>query len=280
MTGTARTTTFEVTAAERGLSLQDVLARRLHVSRNAAKRLLDARDVCVNRQRVWMAHHTLRAGDTVDVFVAERPPAAASIPILLDAGGYLIADKPPGLLSNGPGSVEERLQAQLGDSALRAAHRLDRDTSGCLLLARDAKALEAAVAVFRRGEVVKIYHAIVQGALAAGSMRVNQPIDGQHAVTLIRTLDANPRASHVQARLETGRTHQIRRHLATLGHPVVGDREYFTRIRADKRDLSAPRQMLHAFRLELPGLLNGGSLRAQAPLPPDFRRCLAQYRLR
>jgi len=276
-----KTDSFTVRASEARATLQDFLVRRLSLSRNGAKTVIDSRNVLVNGRRVWMARHALAAGDRVEVLPA-APDAAADEPcaILYEDGDYLVADKRPGLPSNGPYSLEERLRRQFGEESLAAAHRLDRDTSGCLLVARNGAAFDAAVRAFRAGRVSKTYHAIVARRLAPAERTITAAIEGKRAVTHVRVLDAGREASHLLLTIATGRTHQIRRHLALIHHPVLGDRQYGTGARLPPRSLELPRQMLHAFSLELPQPLSGRPIQAVAPLPADFRRALALFRLR
>jgi tRNA pseudouridine32 synthase/23S rRNA pseudouridine746 synthase len=104
-------------------------------------------------------------------------------------------------------------------------HRLDRHTRGLMLVAHDAAANAALHRLFERGEVAKTYLARVRGAMTPGTeKRVDYPIDGRPAVSLIRVLDSGPGGSLVEILPQTGRKHQIRRHLAELGHPVINDR--------------------------------------------------------
>jgi 23S rRNA pseudouridine1911/1915/1917 synthase len=272
-------TALTVTAAEDGVSVQELLSRRLRLSRRAAKALLDARAVWVNRQRVWMTRHALRRGDIVE---APAAPSAAPPPhlrVLVEDARYLFVDKPAGLLAVGEGSAEEVLRGQLGAPGMRAVHRLDRDTSGCLLFARDAAAFEAAVALFRTRRVVKVYHAVCLGRVTARASTIRLPVEGEPAVTHLRLLSARDEASYVALRIETGRTHQIRLHLASVRHPVLGDRQYGPKFLRDERLRDVPRQMLHATDLELPHPLGSGRLRAHSPLPADFRRCLRVFGL-
>jgi 23S rRNA pseudouridine1911/1915/1917 synthase len=200
--------------------------------------------------------------------------------VLHEDPDFMVFNKPVGVLVVGPDSLEERLRRERGEPALAAAHRLDKDTTGCVLFARNPAAWDTAAALFRERKVLKLYHAIAQGDLRGAPATVNQPIDGQEAVTHFRVLDANRLASHLQVKLETGRTHQVRRHLEALGHPLAGDRAYGTNEQVRREFQAVPRQMLHAARLEfvVPG--TGCRVRVEAALPPDFRACLKRLRLR
>ena len=261
--------------------LVEFLAAARGESRRAAKRLLDERRVFVNGRRVWMARHAVRAGDRVEV----QPPAARAIsdriPILVAAGPWRVADKPAGLLSNGdPRSVESRLREQLGLPQLTAVHRLDRDTTGCLLFALTRGDAERLIPLFRERLVRKIYHALVFGRVSAAVREIRAPIDDEEAVSRIRVVDANPEASLVEVLIETGRTHQIRKHLLQIGHPIAGDRAYGNSRARDARGRALPRQMLHASRLSFADPETGRTIAAESPLPADFRSALRSYGLR
>ena len=269
-----------VAASEEGQTLQAFLAKRLGVSRRAAKNLLDDRQVWVNRQLVWMAHHVVRRGDVLQTSGGESlPPKPQHFRVLVDDPNYFFVDKPAGIVAIGPDGVEERLRAQLASPALRVVHRLDRDTSGCLMVARDLAAFNAAVAVFKTHRVLKVYHAICVGHIERRSSTIREAIDNEPAVTHMTTLATSRDATYLSLRIETGRTHQIRRHLAGIRHPVIGDHQYGLKSAIDPRVQQVARQMLHATDIELPHPMHPGNLRAHSPLPADFRRCLRLFGL-
>ncbi len=270
-----------VRPSEGGMPLLDFLTARLRLSRRRAKALLDARSVWVNRRRVWMARHALAPRDVVEVLAAPAPKGTEQleIPVLYEDEDLLIINKPAGWLANGPHSVEETLIRRRGNPRLRAAHRLDRDTSGCMLLVKNDGAFDQAAALLRDRRMLKLYRAIVAGCLRTEGMVIRQPLDGQSAVTKIRTLDANRLATHLAVSLETGRTHQIRRHLAARHHPVLGDRQYGGELLAGDTYRLVPRQMLHARTIEFRWPRTDREVRVEAPLPADFRACLKTFRL-
>ena len=276
-----------------GKSLLDYLATRLGLSRRAAKAIIDGRSVWVNRRCVWIAHHALKTGDLVEVPKGlsglkgvkspkdskGAPGAKAHIRVLVELKDFVVADKPAGLLSNGgAGSVEAILREQLGEPNLQAVHRLDRDTSGCLLFARSYAAYLAAVEVFKTHRVRKEYRAIVAGKFPYVHQRIDAPLDGQPAVSHVLREVAGPDASFLKVRIDTGRTNQIRRHLASVRFPIVGDRTFGLKHARDPRLMAVPRQMLHAAALELPDpVVKGGTIKAHSPLPADFRTTLKLF---
>ncbi len=252
-----------------GVALLDFLACQLGLSRRQAKSLLDARCVFVNGRRIWMARHRLAAGDAVEVAVAPAPARRAARPLYED-DDYLIIDKPPGLASTGPRSAESVWRTETNNPALCAVHRLDRDTSGCLLLARTPEAAARMHPLFARRHILKVYHALVSGQVRERTREIAYPVDHQSARTRMLTLAAAPHASHLQLTLETGRTHQIRRHLLAIGHPLLGDRVYATRRVLAPAERTVSRHMLHAARLAFAHPADGRPVEARAPLPPDF----------
>ncbi|MBQ6924195.1 MAG: RluA family pseudouridine synthase [Kiritimatiellae bacterium] len=282
MSEKAHNTVLTVTKAETGVTLQNFLAERLKLSKRGAKDLIDQRQVWVNRQCIWMARHLLRGGDTVEAQAGTAAQAVQSVKrirILSETDRYLFADKPYGMLTIGPGGLEEALREQTGNSALRCVHRLDKDTSGCLLVAKDDEAFDAAVSVFKTRRVKKLYEFLAVGRIETAASTIATPIDDEPAKTTIRRIAFNNDATFGSARIETGRTHQIRIHLASIRHPVVGDRLHGLKTSRDPRFMRVPRQMLHATELELDDPLGRGHLRAHSPLPADFRRCLQMFGL-
>ncbi len=276
-------TMITVTKAEAGITLQNLLAEKLKLSKRGAKDLIDQRQVWVNRQCIWMARHILKGGDVVEAqagtvahAVQEKPK---HIRVLVENENYLFVDKPYGMLTIGPDGLEEVLRAQLNDDKLRAVHRLDKDTSGCLLVARSDEAFDAAVSIFKTRRVKKLYDFLAVGRIENNPTTITTPIEGEPAKTTIRRHAYNEDATFGSARIETGRTHQIRLHLASIRHPVVGDRLHGLKKSTDPRFMRVPRQMLHATEIELDDPMGRGHLRAHSPLPADFRRCLQMFGL-
>lgn len=273
------TTKIPVTSKDASLTLLDFLARKLDISKKKAKALLDARSVFVNRKRVWMARHKLREGDTVE-FTDSTPTAGRQdADILFQDEHYLAVNKQPGIISNGENSLESMLRQELSLPGLLSIHRLDKDTSGCLLLAMNRPAFNLMLALFKKKLVDKTYHTIVSGSVNTPDRTITDEIDGQTAITHIKMLDANRQASHLQVKIRTGRTHQIRKHLASIKHPVLGDRQYGAGIKNNEKTMRIGRQMLHASGLRFDHPVTGKKISIRAPLPKDFRSCLKNFNL-
>jgi len=278
-------TQLKVRLSDHGATLIAFLAAHQQLSNHKAKALLDARRVFVNGQRIWMARHRLEPGDCVEIQAADPPsgftngPVVSRETVLHESSDYLIANKPAGMLANGPQSLEFVLRRLLGKPALTAVHRLDRDTSGCLLFAQNAEAETRIRPLFVQHRLRKMYHAIVSGFVPGPEQEITHAIDHRSARTLVRTLDANKRASHLWIELETGRTHQIRRHLVAIGHPLLGDQQYATRREVSPQERTIRRQMLHAYELAFRHPVTGKPVHAKAPLPNDFTACLRKFGL-
>jgi len=273
---------YPVRRADDKTTLLDFIARKLGLSKKAAKAILDQRSVSVNGTRIWMARHALAVGDSVTILrdgLDVTGPARRPVPILFRDKHCVVAAKPAGILSCGPKSLETLLQEQLGIATLMAVHRLDRDTSGCLLFSCDAETNERMIAAFRAKTVTKVYHAIVHGPMKRGEHRVSRPIGGKTAVSNVRVLDVSSNATHVAVSIETGRTHQIRIHLASVRHPVMGDRKYASGVKLSEKLSGIPRQMLHAQALRFRHPVTDALMRVTAPLPSDFQACLNTFKL-
>ena len=275
------TVAFVVTRPEEGMKLQEFLAKKLSLSKRAAKQLMDDKSVWVNRRCIWMAHHQVRKGDTVEVPALHKAKKQESIKfnVLTDCGDYLVIDKPSGIVVNGTkDSVEIKLREQLDSPDLVVVHRIDKDTTGCLLCARSNEAFEAAVSVFKTRRVIKMYQAIVYGKFERNASLLNQELDGARAISQVKRMDCSKDASFLKIRIETGRTHQIRRHLAAVRHPVLGDKQYGVKFARDPRLLTVARPMLHSSGIELDNPLEPSkAIKAHSPLPADFRRCLKLF---
>jgi 23S rRNA pseudouridine1911/1915/1917 synthase len=271
--------TFQVKPHEDGLPLVDVLSERLRCSKKQARVLLDARQVFVNGKRIWMAKHTLKLKDVIETV---RPEAKSKkIAILKRTGDLIIVNKPSGTVTNDSSrSLEVRLRHELENPQLCAVHRLDRDTSGCVIFAADTLAKEKMIPLFREEQIVKIYRAIAIGRVSDQLKTIKRDIDGDSATTLVNVLDRNRDASYLELRIQTGRTHQIRKHLAAVRHPVLGDKDYAGDQRGNPLFRTVPRQMLHAYRLLIPESDDRAPLRVTAPVPDDFQAVLNTLKLK
>lgn len=267
-TATARLTRLTVSEEKEGVRLDQFLARCLNLSRKKAKELLDQRRVFVNNRRTWIAHHPLEAGDVIEIAPEFHLPPSAWSSIIYQDAHIIAVNKNPGYLSEGENSAEQFLRRQLQEPALRVVHRLDRETSGCLLLARTATAWEKCLKLYRSRKVSKVYLAVVHGQLSQPRV-IRAALDGKPALSRVRPLLVSGGISLVAVEARTGRTHQVRRHLAMIGFPVVGDKMYATSAILDDSLRAVPYHQLHAWKLELPHPITSDPITITASPPPD-----------
>lgn len=285
-----------------GQRIDNYLLRLLKgVPKSHVYRILRSGEVRLNRRR---AEPTVRltAGDELRLppLRLAMPQKSAQVPlrylppVLFEDEDLLAFDKPSGLAVHGGsgvdfGLIELARRARPEAKFLELVHRLDRDTSGILLMAKKRAALVAMHAAFREGRVEKRYQALVKGSwrnekqsvklgltkflTGEGERRVRIDAEGSPSHTIFRRLQAWSEASLVEAELKTGRTHQIRVHLAHLGFPIAGDEKYgdfaWNKTLA-KRGLK--RMFLHAGEIVFAHPRSGESIRLSAPLPPELQR--------
>ncbi len=261
---------LKVAGGEKGLELIALLARRLGLTRNEAKRRIDSRQVFINHQRVWMARHAVQIGDLIEIHGMMTPEVEKPCDILWQDDHFIIINKPAGWLANGTGSVEEKLGREL-KRTVHAVHRLDRETSGCMLLAWSREDMQRMIPVFQRREVKKLYEGLVIGNLPESLEVINRPVDGEDAMTLVKVMKRKGPASRLEFTLITGRTHQIRRHLTALGLHLAGEKQYGATTLDNPVLRTLKRHMLHAVLLGFPHPYTQTFVQARATIPEDFK---------
>jgi 23S rRNA pseudouridine1911/1915/1917 synthase len=291
-----------------GQRLDRVVALVTGRSRAEAAGLVDEGAVRLHGQPVTARAHRVAEGDPLEVDVPERPPEAAlggdatvPVPLVHEDEHLLVVDKPAGLVVH-PGAGQETGTlvhgllhrypevASVGQPDRPGiVHRLDKGTSGLMLVARTEAAYEALVAMLAAREVDRRYRTLVWGAVASPTGMVDAPIgrssrdrtrmavtvDGKPARTryeVVRTFHDPVEVTELRCRLETGRTHQIRVHLASIGHRVVGDARYG----GERQSLPMARPFLHAEHLGLDHPVTGEPLAFSSPLPDDLDAVLAR----
>ena len=292
---------FSAGPEEAGERVDVAVARRSGLPRALVQAALRAGEVTVEGRPARPAQR-LRAGDAVSGKVAAPEagslrPEDIPIRVLYDDGRVLVVSKPAGLVTHpAPGHPAGTLvNALLGMGGPLAGgeggrpgivHRLDKETSGLLLVARDDATLAYLQGALRKRQVRRGYLALVRGRVTSPSGSIDAPVGrhptrptrravtgaGKPAVTHYRRLAGDERSSLLEIALETGRTHQIRVHLAYLGHPVLGDRAYGGGSEP-AATLGLRRPFLHAHRLTWP-LPEGGSVTVSDPLPDDLAEAL------
>ena len=234
---------------------QAIAARYPDISRRKARELIAARRVLVNERPVSIASRHVNPDDRIAV-VDDVPEIA----IIREGDDWIAVDKLDGMPTQPARdrvqrSLEELLRLRLREIWL--VHRLDTPTSGVVLFAKTAEAAARLSALFAAGEIRKTYLAILEGDLREERV-VETPVQGKSARTTFRPQRSDGATTLAEVDIETGRTHQIRVHAASIGHPVAGDRRYGSGARAK-------RLMLHAWKLEHPSF---GVL--ESPPPTSF----------
>src|ERR1039458_4667410 len=279
-------------------------------SRGALQRLIEQGHIRVNGHTVKPTHSP-RAGEQIEVHWPEAIPAEAQpeeipLTILFEDQSLLVLNKPAGLVVHpGAGHEEHTLVNALlhhcqgslsgigGVARPGIVHRLDKDTSGCLVVPKNDETHLALSAQFAGRQVEKIYHAIVCGELARESgeiraaiarhpshrkrMAVRADDTGRAAHRSYRVLEKLNSATFVEAQIHTGRTHQVRVHFQFLGHPLAGDETYGARQNKKLTELTGyepPRVMLHARELSFIHPRTEKEMCFESPLPKDFRQAL------
>ena len=297
-----------ITADEAGQRIDNFLMRHFKsVPRSRVYRLLRKGEVRVNRKRVD-AQYRIQAGDEVrlppvriDGGAELRRPSTSLLELIERAVIFqdkhlLVIDKPAGVAVHGGSGMSfgviEALRASRPRESLELVHRLDRDTSGCLLVARDRTTLTALHALIRNGGMHKTYLGLVAGSWQLGTKRVDAPLatdNRQHGERHVRVAAAGKDsvsafkpvqffgslATLMEVDIPTGRTHQIRVHASFAGHPLLGDDKYGDRDRnAELKLHGLKRTFLHAqsIAFEWPG--SGVPFHASAPLPSELAAVL------
>ncbi len=317
--------TFTVTPDAAGQRLDKLVRKALRdVPLSHVYKMFRTRKVRVNGAR-GKPEQILQAGDAVAIrgdeekLLAPKPAPAPGAPgpratptfrVLFEDAEVLAVDKPAGLAAHAGTGIVGATLVDMARSYLRVpddlpptefrpspAHRLDRDTSGVVIVAKTRRAMVGLGETFTTGEGVrKTYLALAKGKMPRETGTLDLPlseheqtakskgirgVNFQEAITRWKVLSSMKEASLLAVTIETGRTHQIRRHLEAAGHPVAGDRRYgdfaFNRVAKQRWGLS--RMFLHAWKLELPHPVTGSPLRLEAELPKALTQALSSMNL-
>ena len=318
---------YTVADAHAGLPLSAALKRlRPELSWSQVRRLIANRHVEIGDNLCVDEGRKLNAGESLKVWRQPRRPAPhdADVKIRYLDAHLVVVEKPAGMITlrhaaqrllpqrrrDAQPTLDEAVRRALvrrlgirgpadagrrrAVTALRAVHRLDRDTSGLMLFARTVAAQRVLVQMFRKHELHRVYLAIVHGHVTAQTFTsslvrdrgdgrrgsTHLPEVGKRAVTHVRPLEHLDGYTLLECRLETGRTHQIRIHLAEAGHFVCGEKVYRQRLHGQPLEdrSGAQRQALHAAELGFTHPITGQPLRFEMPLPADMGRLLVKLR--
>ncbi|MDX2092705.1 MAG: RluA family pseudouridine synthase [Kofleriaceae bacterium] len=273
---------FTVAADEDGLRLDQVVPRHVPgLSRRKAREVIDLGGVFVDRARVKVAGRPVRAGQKIEVNVGgvldrkEPPPEPA---IMFVDEHVIVADKPAGLVTaptpeSDRGDLLDQLSQRYGEVYL--VHRIDLPTSGLLVFARTREANKKLGDAFKVHDVDREYRAVAIGEVH--TQTIDRPVDGKRAVTHVEAIEQLAGATLIAARLETGRTHQIRVHLAGLGTPLAGDTQHGGE-KSRTFVPRSPRLALHAAMLGFTHPATGERVRFESALPDELARWIARLR--
>lgn len=279
---------------EQAQLLPYLLAKFPGRGRNKVKAMLTRGQVVVGGRVVTRHDHTLEPGDEVEILntgAIEHRKINAGMKIVYEDEAIIVIDKPPGLLSIATDDEKERTAYHLLTDHVKGrdprarvfiVHRLDRNTSGLMLFAKTPEVKNQLQQNWDEAVIERSYVALVEGQVKADegtidtwlkesktmTMYVSRPGDGVHAVTHYRVMERSPQLSLLEVRLETGRKNQIRVHMQSIGHSVVGDKRYG----AVGNPLG--RLGLHARVLSLHHPVTGQTLRFETAVPKDFRATL------
>lgn len=297
-------TRLSVREDDEGRRLDVVVADAAGISRSRAGELV-ARGAVRVGGRVERKSYSVTAGDVVEIdepsAVAVEPPEG--IDVVYQDEHLLVVSKPAGVVVHRAAGVRtgtlvdslvaagHTLAARPGPDRPGIVHRLDRDVSGLLVVAKTDEAHDALAKAMRRRQIERLYLALVHGVPPADRGKIDAPIgrdprhrtrmavlpEGRASVTWFTVLERLARAALLEVRLETGRTHQIRTHLASIGHPIVGDSAY-GRDPTFARGLGLRRPFLHAYRLSFDHPLRGERVDIRSELPADLQRALDTVR--
>jgi 23S rRNA pseudouridine1911/1915/1917 synthase len=314
--------TLIVSREEAGRTVGAVLRSRLRISRSEARRLIEGREVRLNGAVCRDSSRRVRPGQRLEVGgqSPDRSRPALNQPVIRYADGHVVVvEKPPGLTTMRhpeeaaefgararrflPPTLADRLPGLLAAArpgrapAVRAVHRLDKDTSGLVVFALTPQAVRHLGRQFRQHTVERRYLAVVRGKAGDGRIEshlvrdrgdgrrgsTSQPGAGQRAVTHVRVVDDLGEFTLVECRLETGRTHQVRIHLGERGTPLCGERVYDRPLhgKSVKDDTSGfGRPALHAASLGFAHPATGKRMSWTSPLPPDMAKLVTRLRRR
>ncbi|MDQ7092132.1 RluA family pseudouridine synthase [Desulfosporosinus sp. PR] len=286
---------YQIAEKYEGLTVEAYLKQVLTYSGRKIQKLTRQKGVLLNKKPVYL-QKKIQTGDVLRVLVLGDSsygvePEPSPIEILYEDSYLIVLNKPSGLLVHPTGQtthgtlsnyLAHYYQQQGVISTIRPIHRLDRETSGCVVFAKDSQTQALLEKLLREGSIKRTYQALIEGTLTPANGTVNAPIGphpgkpnrravnskGDPAITHYKTIKSFANSSLLELSLETGRTHQIRVHLAYLGHPIIGDRMY------GKNSSLIAGQALHAYSLQLPHPLEQREIALEAPFPTNFLHLL------
>lgn len=292
----------KINVDEDNIRLDTYAARKVpELSRTMIQKLIESGDILVNGDKKKLSYKVL-SGDTITINIPEAKevdlkPQEIPVEVVYEDNDIIVVNKPKGMVvhpanGNPDGTLVNAIMAMCKDSLsgiggeLRPGivHRIDKDTSGLLIVAKNDKAHIEMSNQIKNHEVKKIYIALVRGIVGEDEATIDMPIgrstkdrkkmavvkNGKEAVTHFKVLKRYDRYTLLEVKIDTGRTHQIRVHMAEIGHPVVGDMVYSN----GKNDFGVEGQMLHAKSLDFRHPITGKQMHLEAELPEYFKNII------
>lgn len=295
-----------VNEGQSGMRLDAYVALNIEdMSRMAVKRLIEEENIKVNGI-VSKVSYKVQVGDIIEI---DKPEAkkldlkAQDIPVevVYEDSDIIVVNKPKGLVvhpanGNWDGTLVNAIMAICKDSLSGIGgevrpgivHRLDKDTSGLLIIAKNDKAHMNMSNQIKDRQVKKVYYALVRGVVTENEATINMPIgrsnkdrkkmavtkNGKEAITHFKVIERFEKYTLLEVKIDTGRTHQIRVHLSEIGHPVVGDEVYSN----GKNEFNVHGQLLHAKSLDFKHPITGKNIHLEAELPEEFKSVLSTLR--
>lgn len=291
-------TTYSIAEEHQGLTVELYLKQVLDYSGRKIQKLTRQKGIFLNQKNVFL-QKKVKLGDVLRVLTLEDSsygvvPEQGPVEVLYEDNYVIVLNKPAGLLVHPAGQTSRGTlsnflayyyQQQGSICTVRPIHRLDRETSGCVVFAKDSHTQAILDRFLKEGRLKRSYQAVVNGIVDPPVGTINAPIGphptkpnrravnqkGDQAITHYKTLQNLSEASLIELTLETGRTHQIRVHLAYLGYPIIGDRMY------GKGSALTSGQALHAFSLRFPHPVEQREIVVEAIFPTNFLRVLESY---
>jgi 23S rRNA pseudouridine1911/1915/1917 synthase len=302
-------TTYEVPAGTKPERLDAFITHQCNLTRSYIQRLIKEGFITVN-SHCEKARYTVKEGDRIEVILPDEPdgilvPEDIPLNILYEDEHMVVVNKPPDMViypaaGNKSGTLMNALVSRCPKLASVGAplrpgviHRLDKDTSGVIVIAKDDESYHNIVAQFRERTIQKYYLALVFGSLKEQQGEIRTLIGrsrwnrkkmavktdrGKEAITQFEVLKRLNSSTLAKIRIITGRTHQIRVHFASKGHPVLGDKTYGkkTELIIGGKSIGFPRQMLHACSIKLKHPLSGMPMEFTAPMPEDMEKAVKE----
>ncbi|MCI9087643.1 MAG: RluA family pseudouridine synthase [Clostridia bacterium] len=292
---------------ESGQRIDKYIAENQGISRVAVQRLIEEGNILVNGE-ITKPSYLVQAGNEVTIQMpkvkeTDLKPQKIPLDIIYEDDDIIVINKAKGMVvhpaaGNPDGTLVNAIMAHCkgnlsgigGELRPGIVHRLDKDTSGILIIAKNDKAHLQISEQIQNREVKKIYLALVRGIVPEDEATIKMPIGrstkdrkkmavtpkGKEAITHFKVLERFEKYTYLEVKIETGRTHQIRVHMSEIGHPVVGDMVYSN----GKNEFNIEGQMLHAHRLEFKHPITEKDMRLEAPLPEYFANIISDLRNR